>query len=70
MNAARVLAKAQNETRPCIIVGCTERLPARVSCVPRLDGKYDVLVSLDQDAVLAHLANAHQSRARLRQVAS
>jgi hypothetical protein len=70
VTAASVLSKAQAETRPCVVVGCPDLLPVRVSCVPRFDGRYDVLVAVDQEAVLAHLVNMHGSRARLRQATS
>lgn len=64
MNSAQVLAKAQAETRPCVIVGCDTRLPVRVSCVPRGDDLYAVVVDVDPVALVAHLPTHRRHTAR------
>jgi hypothetical protein len=50
--------------------GCDFRLPLRTSYVPRPDGRYDEVTSVDLDAQRAHLLEHHRPAPRRLQVAS
>lgn len=69
--ADRALALARARRFRCTEAGCDATLPSRVQCVPRGDGRYDVLVDVDQSAQLRHHVAAHVPRPpRLQRVSS
>ena len=46
-------------TSPCWFVGCTTRIPRREEYVPRHDGQVQQQFVVDNQALLAHMSEAH-----------
>lgn len=63
MTAAELLARTTDKVQ-CRLPGCDALLPVKVSCTPRGEDVYDVLVTPDPEALRRHLRDAHRPTAR------